>query len=237
MAHAPHLLIVDDDAHIREVLRYALGKAGFAVDEAPDGAEALTMIGMTDYDLIVLDILMPEKDGIEVINELRRTSEVPVLFLSSKDEEIDRIVGLELGADDYMTKPFSPRELIARVRAILRRPRVIASVEPLRVGALKIDPERREVHWDTQSVSLTATEFSILQLLAGRPGRVFERDELMRGAYPGKRIVSHRTIDSHIRRLRDKLRSYGADVIHTTHGVGYRLDDCQSKLSVTTSPG
>ncbi len=224
MTNAPYILIVDDDAHIREVLRYALGQAGFSIDEAADGVEALTLAKSTDYDLIVLDILMPEKDGIEVCNELRRNSEVPILFLSSKDEEIDRIVGLELGADDYVTKPFSPRELLARIRAILRRPRVSTSDAPLNVGKLFIDPVRRSVAWADEPVTLTATEFSILSLLASRPGKVFERDELMRGAYPGKRIVSHRTIDSHIRRLRDKLRAYGAEVIHTSHGVGYRLE-------------
>lgn len=224
MANAPYILIVDDDAHIREVLRYALGQAGFSIDEAANGAEALTLAKSTDYDLIVLDILMPEKDGIEVCNELRRSSEVPILFLSSKDEEIDRIIGLELGADDYVTKPFSPRELLARIRAILRRPRVASSDSPLSIGKLFIDPARRCVSWEDAPVTLTATEFSILSLLASRPGKVFERDELMRGAYPGKRIVSHRTIDSHIRRLRDKLRAYGAEVIHTSHGVGYRLD-------------
>ncbi len=224
MTNAPYILIVDDDAHIREVLRYALGQAGFSIDEAADGAEALRLAKITDYDLIVLDILMPEKDGIEVCSELRRSSEVPILFLSSKDEEIDRIIGLELGADDYVTKPFSPRELLARIRAILRRPRTSTSDSPLNIGKLFIDPERRSVAWEDEAVSLTATEFSILSLLASRPGKVFERDALMRGAYPGKRIVSHRTIDSHIRRLRDKLRAYGAEVIHTSHGVGYRLD-------------
>ena len=224
MNNAPYLLIVDDDPHIREVLRYALGQAGFAIDEAADGAQALKLAKSTDYDLIVLDILMPEKDGIEVCNELRRTSEVPILFLSSKDEEIDRIVGLELGADDYVTKPFSPRELMARIRAILRRPRTTLNDAPLEVGKLFIDPMRREVNWNEEPVQLTATEFAILNLLASRPGKVFERDELMRGAYPGKRIVSHRTIDSHIRRLRDKLRAYGAEIIRTSHGVGYRLE-------------
>lgn len=223
MANAPYLLIADDDPHIREVLRYSLGQAGFAIDEAADGAEALRLASVTAYDLIVLDILMPEKDGIEVCNELRRTSEVPILFLSSKDEEIDRIIGLEMGADDYVSKPFSPRELLARIRAILRRPRATASDAPVQVGKLHIDPMRRSVTWDTQVLTLTATEFAILSLLASRPGKVFERDELMRGAYPGKRIVSHRTIDSHIRRLRDKLRSHGAEVIQTSHGVGYRL--------------
>ena len=224
MANTPYLLIVDDDPHIREVLRYALGEAGFSIDEAADGVEALRLAKSTAYDLIVLDILMPEKDGIEVCNELRRTSEVPILFLSSKDEEIDRIIGLEMGADDYVSKPFSPRELLARIRAILRRPRTVAADTPVTVGDLFIDPVRRIVKWADTPMGLTATEFSILSLLASRPGKVFERDELMRGAYPGKRIVSHRTIDSHIRRLRDKLRAHGAEVIQTSHGVGYRLE-------------
>ena len=224
MAANPQILIVDDDAHIRDVVSYALVKANFRVAEAVDGNAALVAVAQTAFDLIVLDILMPEKDGIEVCNEIRRTSQVPILFLSSKNEEIDRIVGLELGADDYVSKPFSPRELIARIKAILRRPQPSETEQELSVGALTIDTERREVFWDKAPVQLTATEFAILQLLASRPGKVFERDELMRGAYPGRRIVSHRTIDSHIRRLRDKLKSDGADIIHTAHGVGYRLE-------------
>ena len=195
MAKSPYLLIVDDDPHIREVLRYSLGQAGFSIDEAADGVEALRLAKMTTYDLIVLDVLMPEKDGIEVCNELRRSSEVPILFLSSKDEEIDRIIGLELGADDYVSKPFSPRELLARIRAILRRPRRVNDDAPINVGELFIDPVGRSANWAGTPMTLTATEFSILNLLASRPGKVFERDELMRGAYPGKRVVSHRTID------------------------------------------
>lgn len=224
MAANPQILIVDDDAHIRDVVSYALVKANFRVAEAIDGNAALEAVAQTTFDLIVLDILMPEKDGIEVCNEIRRTSQVPILFLSSKNEEIDRIVGLELGADDYVSKPFSPRELIARIKAILRRPRPTESEQELTVGALTIDGERREVFWHAAPVALTATEFAILQLLASRPGKVYERDELMRGAYPGRRVVSHRTIDSHIRRLRDKLKSDGADIIQTAHGVGYRLE-------------
>ena len=224
MAKSPYLLIVDDDPHIREVLRYSLGQAGFSIDEAADGVEALRLAKITTYDLIVLDVLMPEKDGIEVCNELRRSSEVPILFLSSKDEEIDRIIGLEMGADDYVSKPFSPRELLARIRAILRRPRRVNEDAAINVGELFIDPVGRSAKWAGKPMTLTATEFSILNLLASRPGKVFERDELMRGAYPGKRVVSHRTIDSHIRRLRDKLRMLGAEIIQTSHGVGYRLE-------------
>ena len=224
MSANPHILIVDDDAHIRDVLRYALVKANFRVAEAVDGNAALTAVAQSSFDLIVLDILMPEKDGIEVCNQIRRTSQVPIVFLSSKNEEIDRIVGLELGADDYVSKPFSPRELVARIKAILRRPRNPESDSTVTVGSLAIDSERREVFWAGATVQLTATEFAILHLLASRPGKVFERDELMRGAYPGRRIVSHRTIDSHIRRLRDKLKADGADIIHTAHGVGYRLE-------------
>jgi len=224
MSANPHILIVDDDAHIRDVIRYALVKANFRVEEAIDGNAALTAVAQTHFDLIVLDILMPEKDGIEVCNHIRRTSQVPIVFLSSKNEEIDRIVGLELGADDYVSKPFSPRELVARIKAVLRRPRSPESDSTVSVGSLAIDGERREVLWAGTTVQLTATEFAILYLLASRPGKVFERDELMRGAYPGRRIVSHRTIDSHIRRLRDKLKADGADIIQTAHGVGYRLE-------------
>ena len=147
MAVNPHILVVDDDSHIRDVLRYALHKANFRVTEAEDGAAALRVAAHTPFDLIVLDILMPEKDGIEVCTDIRRTSQVPILFLSSKNEEIDRIVGLEIGADDYVSKPFSPRELVARIKAILRRPRTDAASPSTTVGALAINGDRREVTW------------------------------------------------------------------------------------------
>ena len=170
-------------------------------------------------------VLMPELDGLGACREIRATSTVPIVFLSSKDEEVDRILGLELGADDYVVKPFSPRELVARVRANLRRVAADRDVKAslVQVGALQINNDTFEARWEGVLMQLTHTEFCILATLARQPDRVWTRDALMQGAYDGRRIVSDRTIDSHIRRLRDKLTAAGAPGIRTVHGVGYRL--------------
>jgi two-component system OmpR family response regulator len=224
-----NILVVDDDPHIREVVCFALAKNGFATCEAQDGVAALQCFEERQPALVVLDVLMPELDGVDVCRELRRHSSVPILFLSSKDEEIDRIIGLEIGGDDYVTKPFSPRELVARVKALLRRAQpgngtgAHTASAPITVGLLRLDCEAFDARWDDKRLVLTATEFGILSTLARHPTRVFSRDALMQQAYPNHRIVSDRTIDSHIRRLRDKLRKVGANPIQTVHGVGYRL--------------
>ena len=227
------ILIVDDDLHIREVLRYALESAGFRTAEAADGEEALSLFEELGPDLVVLDILMPETDGIEVCKSIRKSSHVPIVFLSSKDEEVDRIIGLELGGDDYVTKPFSPRELTARVKAVLRRARPDdrekegpAQAAVVRQGRLRLDTERFRAFWDEEEVVLTVTEFGIVRTLIGFPGKVFSRDELMSGAYSYDNIVTDRTIDSHVRRVRKKFADKGGDVIETVHGVGYRLGEC-----------
>ena len=223
------ILVVDDDPHIREVVRFALEKAGFSVAEAGDGREALGRFEASEPDLVVLDVMMPELDGAEVCRELRRRSRVPVVFLTSKDEEIDRVLGLEMGGDDYVTKPFSPRELVARVRAVLRR-LAPAAREPaervLRQGRLRLDLDAFLAFWDEREIVLTATELGILRTLLRRPGKVFSRDELMTGAYDAQTVVSDRTIDSHVRRVRAKLAAVKADPIETVHGVGYRLGPC-----------
>lgn len=225
----PTILIVDDDPSIREVVRVALSRAGFETIEAADGAAALHQ-AESGPALVVLDVTLPELDGIEVCRALRRTSAVPVLFLSSRDEEVDRIVGLEIGGDDYLTKPFSPRELVARVRALLRRPPLAATqAATLRHGALALDPDRMEVTWAGQPLALTATELGIVRTLLARPGRVFSRDELMDRAYATERTVSDRTIDSHVRRVRAKFAALGADPIETLPGFGYRLGPCASQ--------
>jgi two-component system, OmpR family, response regulator len=224
MAHT--ILVVDDDPHIREIVCFALGKAGMAARAAEDGTAALRLAGEVAPDLIVLDINMPEMDGLELCRTLRRDSDVPILFLSSRDDEIDRILGLELGADDYVTKPFSPRELVARINAILKRVRAApASADgPVRAGALEIDPAEHRVSWQDAEVSLTATEFQLLLALARQPRRVFGRDELMRAVYAPNIHVSDRTLDSHIRHVRAKLSAAGAKgLIETVHGVGFRL--------------
>ena len=228
----PTILIVDDDPHIREVIRFALQKAGFATLEAENGAQALTRFQEANPDLVVLDIVMPELDGTEVCKALRRISTVPIVFLSSRDDEVDRILGLELGGDDYVTKPFSPRELTARVRAILRRGKgetpdpVAASEHRIEHGRLRLDLDRYTAFWQDQEVVLTLTEFGILRTLLGHPGKVFNRDQLMDGSYQDYRVVSDRTIDSHVRRVRAKFKAVGADPIETLHGIGYRLGIC-----------
>ena len=223
------ILVVDDDRHIREVIRFALEKAGFRVTEATDGRQALDACRTDRPDLLVLDILMPEMDGTDVCRQLRaapETATLPVVFLTSKSDEIDRILGLELGGDDYVTKPFSPRELVARVKAVLRRASGPTLTEPPRVlerGPLRLDAERFEATWQGRDVPLTVTEFGLLRTLMQSPGRVYTRDQLMDGAYDDPTIVSDRTINSHVKRLRRKLATEGAEPIETVHGVGYRL--------------
>ncbi len=235
MAPPQTILVVDDDPHIREVVRFALDKAGFAVAEAADGQQGLERFAEVEPDLVVLDILMPELDGTDVCRALRARSTVPIVFLSSKDDEIDRIVGLELGGDDYVTKPFSPRELVARVRSVLRRSAITAQAwadEPTRsdgeaatleYGPLKLDLDRYQAFWGDTEVVLTVTEFGIVRTLLGFPGKVYSRHELMDRAYPDPTVVAERTIDSHVRRVRRKFADAGGDPIETVHGVGYKL--------------
>ena len=220
------ILIVDDDPRLREVVRYALSREGYTVREAGDGRAALASIAANPPDLVVLDVLMPELDGIEVCRRIRADSDLPVVFLSSRGEELDRVLGLELGGDDYMTKPFSPRELVSRIKAVLRRTqrRSPAKEGLIEAAGLRLDSEQHRV-WTTagNDITFTATEFRLLRVLMKRPGRVYTRDELMDRAYDGNHHVSGRTLDSHMRRIRQKLREEGLDPIETVHGVGYRL--------------
>jgi two-component system OmpR family response regulator len=219
-----HILIVDDDNHIREVVRYALERAGHRVREAKDGAEALRMVASEAPDLLVLDILLPEDDGLEVCKQIRKTSRVPIVFLSSRDEELDRVLGLELGGDDYVTKPFSPRELVARVAAVLRRTQApVSESEELRHGDLRMDPARHRCSVKGQEITLTVVEFALLRALLAAPGRVFERGQLVANVYGDGHYITERTVDSHVRRVRKKLTEVGADAIETVYGVGYRL--------------
>ncbi len=232
------ILVVDDDPHIREVIHFALEKASMQVTLANNGIDALDKFSKSPCDLIVLDINMPEMDGLECCRKIRQSSEVPILFLSSRDDEIDRILGLEIGGDDYVTKPFSPRELVARINAILKRTKAshqkLESDNPQKFsqGLLILDTEQHMVWWDSQAVTLTATEFSMLLLLMKQPKRVFSRDVIMQTAYQNNVYVSDRTIDSHIRHIRQKFSEIGCDcVIETQHGVGYRLGKCIGALS------
>ena len=226
------ILVVDDDPHIREVVQFALEKAGLEVIEAGDGQQALALFKKSVPALIVLDITMPEMDGLAVCREIRKSSDVPILFLSSRTDEVDRIVGLEIGGDDYVSKPFSPRELVARVQAILKRTgaRQLAAseIKELAHGAARISVYGHAAYWKDKPVALTATEFAILKSLLQEPQRVFSRDRLMDAAYDGQVSVSDRTIDSHMRNLRAKYAKAGCkDLVETVHGVGYKLGPCR----------
>ena len=219
------LLVVDDDGHIREVMRFALEKAGHRVTEAQDGAEAYSLFRSRPFDLAVLDILMPEDDGLHLCRKIREHSQLPIIFVSSRDDELDRVLGLELGADDYLTKPFSPRELVARVAAILRR--VAEPVEPLEHltlshGPLVMDTARHVFTARESPVTLTVSEFGLLRALLSAPGRVLSRGQLVEQAYGSDHFITDRTVDSHVRRIRKKLGA-DAELIETVYGIGYRL--------------
>lgn len=233
----PRVLLADDDPSLREVVRYALVRAGFDVVEAADGRDALRKAGERPVDLVVLDVTMPELDGLEVCRELRKKGNVPIVFLSSRAEELDRVLGLELGGDDYIAKPFSPRELVSRVKAVLRRYRAPVEAEndgpqAVEAAGVRIDTTAFRV-WakgpsegsEYAEIELTVTELRLLEVLVRRPGRAFPRDELAARAYGENHHVSDRTIDSHVRRIRSKLREAGADPIETIHGLGFRLRD------------
>jgi two-component system, OmpR family, response regulator len=229
------ILTVDDDLHIREVIRVALSKAGMTVFEARDGKEALARFGSERPDLIILDIGMPEMDGLDVCRSIRKTSDVPILFLTARDDEIDRILGLEMGGDDYVTKPFSPRELVARVNVILRRVTVReidarSSPGVLVQGGLALDPTQHSAEFGGERLRLTAIEFGILRAFLGRPTALFSREQLMAASYQLNIQVSDRTIDSHIRNIRAKLAAVNCDnVIETVHGVGFKLGRCEKR--------
>lgn len=228
----PKILIADDDPHIRQVLAFALSKAGMAIVEASDGEEALARAAADSPDLVVLDINMPKMQGLEVCARLRASSDVAILFLSSRDEEIDRVLGIEIGADDYVVKPFSPREVVARVGAILKRTRTRGAPSPamsaVERGRLGVDMDARSARWDGAEVALTATEFQLLAVLAATPNKVFSRDELIDRLHGPGFAITDRTIDSHVRNVRQKFSGVGAaDVVETRAGVGYRLGPCR----------
>jgi two-component system OmpR family response regulator len=222
-----HILVVDDEARIREVLQYALRKEGFEVTALSDGREAIEAVDRGGVDLVVLDVMLPEVDGLSACRIIREASRVPILFLSARAEEIDRVLGLELGGDDYLTKPFSVRELVARVKAVFRRVEVPGEAEKskvLRHGVIELDVERHEARASGEVVPLTATEFGLLGALLERPGVVLSRAQLMARAYRYDNLITERTIDTHVRRIRAKFRAAGGcDPIATVHGVGYKV--------------
>ncbi|MDE0877781.1 MAG: response regulator transcription factor [Sphingomonas bacterium] len=230
------ILVVDDDPHIRQLLVFALDKAGLGAVEAADGETALVLVAARSPDMVVLDINMPRMDGLETCRRLRAESDIPILFLSSRDDEIDRVLGIELGADDYVVKPFSPREVVARVMAILRRtaadPPALDQNRDLAHGRLCLDLEGWRALWDVTPVSLTVTEFQLLRLLASVPTKVFSRDAIIDRLHGPGFAVTDRTIDSHIRNLRAKFFAVGGgDLIETRAGIGYRLGACAGASS------
>lgn len=226
MAHT--ILVVDDDEHVLDLLQVYLLKEGYRVLGARNGREALELFGREHPDLVVLDIMMPELDGVEVCQRIRKTSRVPIIMLTAKDEDVDKILGLEMGADDYVTKPFNPRELLARIKAVLRR---AAEWEDhpgglLQFPHLEINPANSEVKVDGNPITCTPKEMQLLATLASNPGRVFTRDQLLEQVWGYEYFGDTRTVDTHIKRLRRKLEVPGDCPweIKTVWGVGYKFE-------------
>lgn len=219
------ILIVEDDPGIVEVLEYALRREGHEVSSVARGEEAVQRAGGVDF--ILLDVGLPDIDGFEVCRRIRRTSEVPILFLTSRSEEVDRIVGLEIGGDDYLAKPFSTRELTARIKAVARRSAPVNTAPPgnhtRRLGELCLDEETHRAFWREEPLDLTRLEFALLAQLMEQPGRVFTRGQLLDRAWPDGGCVTERTVDAHVKSLRKKL--VACDLVETVRGVGYRLRD------------
>jgi DNA-binding response OmpR family regulator len=232
---AARILLVDDEQSIQTLLSYPLRRDGYEVVQAKDGLEALEKFEEQPFDLVVLDVMLPRLDGLEVCRRLRSASSVPIIMLTAKSEEIDKVVGLELGADDYITKPFSLREFSSRIKAALRRsemsssPRSDEDEESLEVDGLRIDFLKRSTRVDGQDAGLTFVEFEILSTLARSPGRVFTRDMLLAGLWGDSAYRDPRTIDVHIRHLREKIEPDPKDprYLFTVRGVGYRFRDTE----------
>jgi DNA-binding response OmpR family regulator len=226
------ILLVDDEDAVQKLLTYPLEREGYRVVSARDGEEALDRFGDANPDLVVLDIMLPRLDGLEVCKRLRARSTVPIIMLTARDDELDKVVGLELGADDYITKPFSIREFRSRVRALLRRAKLPAyqgdeADEVIAAGPLRIDLARRSVELNESAVQLTYVEFELLRIMASNPGRVFSRKMLLEELWGGSDYREPRTIDVHVRHLREKLERdpREPEYIFTVRGVGYRFRD------------
>jgi len=226
------IALVDDDRNLLTSIAMALEAEGFNVRSYSDGAEALKGLTAQPADLAILDIKMPRMDGMELLGHLRKDSAMPIIFLTSKDDEVDEVLGLRMGADDYIKKPFSQRLLVERIRALLRRGELSrgtgGEAEPaIQRGELRLDPARHQCTWRGQNIDLTVTEFLLLKSLALRPGHVKSRDQLMDSAYGEHIYVDDRTIDSHVKRLRKKFKAADSDFaqIETLYGVGYRYRD------------
>jgi DNA-binding response OmpR family regulator len=227
----PRILLVDDEQSVQELLSYPLRKDGYEVVQAVDGKEALELFRESKFDLVVLDVMMPRMDGLECCRRLRASSPVPIIMLTAKSEEVDKIVGLELGADDYITKPFSVREFRSRVKALLRRSSM--SLEPdegegvIEDGELRIDPLKRTVTVGGEAAELTFVEYELLLAMAGSPGRVWSRDQLLGQVWGSSEYRDPRTVDVHIRHLREKIEAEPSspEYLLTVRGVGYRFRD------------
>ena len=221
------VLVVDDEDHIVELARIYLTREGYEVEGVADGSQALARFGQIKPDLVVLDIMLPGADGLEICKEIRKLSQVPIIMLTARDEVTDKVVGLEVGADDYLTKPFHPQELVARAKALLRRARVEPDAPKLiRAGKLEVDLERHEVRHEQSKVQLRPKEFDLLALLSRHPGRVFQRSELLDLVWGYDFPGYTRTVDVHVQQLREKLAGAGVTEpsIQTVWGVGYRLE-------------
>jgi DNA-binding response OmpR family regulator len=232
MPDSSTILLVDDEDSVQKLLTYPLERDGFRVVQARDGEQALTLFGHEQIDLVVLDLMLPKVDGLEVCRRLRAGSDVPIIMLTARGEELDKVLGLELGADDYITKPFSIREFRSRVRALLRRAalprdRSQQDGQVIESGDLRIDPAKRTVELVGELVQLTYVEFELLRALAAEPGRVFTREMLLRALWGDSAYREPRTIDVHIRHLREKLErdAREPEYLFTVRGVGYRFRD------------
>jgi len=222
------ILLIDDEQSVQTLLSYPLRKDGYQVVSALDGREALQRFGESRFDLVILDLMLPKLDGVEVCRQLRRRSQVPIIMLTAKGSETDKVAGLEVGADDYITKPFSMREFRSRVKAALRRSRMVTGPReenPIELGDLRVDPARRTVTLSGEEIGLTYVEFEILAALAGAPGRVLSREVLLERVWGDSEYRDPRTIDVHIRHLREKLERNPKqpEYLFTVRGVGYRF--------------
>ncbi|HYH96183.1 response regulator transcription factor [Hyalangium sp.] len=218
---ATRVLLIDDDTRMFELLAQYLGQNGITVAHAPDGGRGLAALEANAYDAVLLDVMMPGMDGLEVCKRIRARRQIPILMLTARGDETDRVVGLELGADDYLAKPFSPRELMARLRAVLRRAQPSSVADRLESSGVSIDVAGREVRMNGQAVELTGLEFDLLVALMRRAGRVVPRDALLGEAGRSDTVVGERTVDVHISHLRQKLGDEGGKLIKTVRGVGY----------------
>ncbi|KUJ72856.1 response regulator [Thiomicrospira sp. WB1] len=222
--HAPCILIVEDEAKIADIVQAYLENEGFKTHQLNRGDEVEPWLEANSADLMILDLMLPGKDGIAVCKAVRAFSRIPIMMLTAKVEEVDRVIGLETGADDYLCKPFSPKEVVARVKALLRR-RYEYDLQT-HVADWQMDEERYQVHYQGQHVNLSVVEFAILKQLSQSPGRIFSRAQLISSIYPDNRVVSDRTVDSHIKKLRHKLFEALTedDIIHSVYGVGYKFE-------------